>query len=97
MPGLPVPYVLAVDQQAGRGNPDRVGAVLRELNNAVPTLLAFERTAGTSSRGCSPTPTRSSTSSCGWSGPGTGASASAPARSRRHCRRAPAPVRARPT
>ncbi|WP_116450486.1 SatD family protein [Blastococcus litoris] len=41
-----MPYVLTVDQKASRRNPDRVGAVLRELNDAVPALLAFERTAG---------------------------------------------------
>jgi SatD family (SatD) len=41
-----VPYVLTVDQKGSRRNPDRVGDVLRELNEAVPTLLEFERTAG---------------------------------------------------
>jgi hypothetical protein len=41
-----VPYVLTVDQKASRRNPDRVGDVLRELNDAVPTMLPFERTAG---------------------------------------------------
>jgi len=41
-----VPYVLTVDQKASRRNPDRVGDVLGELNEAVPALLAFERTAG---------------------------------------------------
>jgi hypothetical protein len=41
-----VPYVLTVDQKASRRNPDRVGDVLDELNEAVPALLAFERTAG---------------------------------------------------
>src|SRR4051812_25298051 len=41
-----MPYVLTVDQKASRRNPDRVGDVLRELNEAVPTLLDFERTAG---------------------------------------------------
>jgi hypothetical protein len=41
-----VPYVLTVDQKGSRRNPDRVGDVLRELNDAVPALLAFERTAG---------------------------------------------------
>jgi DNA-directed RNA polymerase specialized sigma24 family protein len=41
-----VPYVLTVDQKASRRGPDRVDAVLRELNDAVPALLAFERTAG---------------------------------------------------
>lgn len=41
-----MPYVLTVDQQASRRSPDRVGDVLRRLNPAVPTVLAFERTAG---------------------------------------------------
>jgi hypothetical protein len=41
-----VPYVLTVDQKASRRTPDRVGAALRDLNGAVPVLLAFERTAG---------------------------------------------------
>ena len=41
-----MPYVLTVDQKASRRNPDRVGGALRELNDTVPTLLAFERTAG---------------------------------------------------
>jgi DNA-directed RNA polymerase specialized sigma24 family protein len=41
-----VPYVLTVDQKASRRGPDRVDAVLRELNDAVPAMLAFERTAG---------------------------------------------------
>jgi hypothetical protein len=41
-----VPYVLTVDQKASRRNQDRVSDVLRELNEAVPTLLHFERTAG---------------------------------------------------
>jgi hypothetical protein len=41
-----VPFVLTVDQKASRRGPDRVDAVLRELNGAVPALLAFERTAG---------------------------------------------------
>lgn len=41
-----MPYVLTVDQKASRRNPDRVGDALRELNDAVPALLAFERTAG---------------------------------------------------
>lgn len=38
--------MLTVDQKASRRNPDRVDDVLRELNDEVPTLLAFERTAG---------------------------------------------------
>jgi hypothetical protein len=41
-----VPFVLTVDQKGSRRGPDRVGDVLRELNEAVPTLLPFERTAG---------------------------------------------------
>ena len=41
-----MPYVLTVDQKASRRGPDRVDAVLRELNDAVPAMLAFERTAG---------------------------------------------------
>ena len=38
--------MLTVDQKASRRNPDRVGDVLGELNEVVPALLAFERTAG---------------------------------------------------
>jgi hypothetical protein len=41
-----VPYVLTVDQKGSRRTADRVGEVLGELNDAVPTLLPFERTAG---------------------------------------------------
>jgi hypothetical protein len=41
-----VPYVLTVDQKGSRRTHDRVPGVLRELNDDVPTLLAFERTAG---------------------------------------------------
>ena len=41
-----VPYVLTVDQKGSRRTHDRVAGVLRELNEDVPTLLAFERTAG---------------------------------------------------
>ena len=41
-----MPYVLTVDQKGSRRNADRVGAALRELNGSVPTVLAFERTAG---------------------------------------------------
>jgi hypothetical protein len=41
-----VPFVLTVDQKASRRGPDRVDAVLLELNGAVPAMLAFERTAG---------------------------------------------------
>jgi hypothetical protein len=39
-------YVLTVDQKASRRAADRVADMLRELNDAVPTLLPFERTAG---------------------------------------------------
>jgi hypothetical protein len=38
--------VLTVDQKASRRTLDRVADMLRELNDAVPTLLPFERTAG---------------------------------------------------
>ena len=41
-----MPYVLTVDQKASRRTVDRVPDMLRELNDAVPTLLPFERTAG---------------------------------------------------
>ena len=41
-----MPFVLTVDQRASRSSPDRVAEVLRRLNAAVPTVLAFERTAG---------------------------------------------------
>ncbi|WP_142025157.1 hypothetical protein [Blastococcus colisei] len=41
-----MPYVLTVDQKASRRKPDRVADALRDLNAAVPALLAFERTAG---------------------------------------------------
>lgn len=41
-----MPYVLTVDQKASRRNRDRVDEVLADLNGAVPTVLAFERTAG---------------------------------------------------
>jgi hypothetical protein len=41
-----MPYVLTVDQRASRRGPDRVADVLPRLNEAVPTVLAFERTAG---------------------------------------------------
>ena len=41
-----MPYVLTVDQRASRRNPDHVDDVLPRLNAAVPTVLAFERTAG---------------------------------------------------
>ncbi len=39
-------YVLTVDQRGSRRGPDRVAEVLPRLNRAVPTVLAFERTAG---------------------------------------------------
>jgi hypothetical protein len=41
-----VPYVLTVDQRASRRGPDRVADVLRDLNETVPAVLVFERTAG---------------------------------------------------
>ncbi|MGY1848978.1 MULTISPECIES: hypothetical protein [unclassified Blastococcus] len=41
-----MPYVLTIDQRASRRGPDRVGDVLAQLNADVPTVLAFERTAG---------------------------------------------------
>ncbi|TFV65529.1 UNVERIFIED_ORG: hypothetical protein E4P37_09500 [Bacillus sp. AZ43] len=41
-----MPYVLTVDQKGSRRNPDRVADALRDLNDAVPAVLAFERTAG---------------------------------------------------
>jgi hypothetical protein len=41
-----MPYVLTVDQRASRRGPDRVVEVLPRLNERVPTLLGFERTAG---------------------------------------------------
>jgi hypothetical protein len=41
-----VPYVLTVDQQGSRRGPDRVAGLLRRLADDVPTVLAFERTAG---------------------------------------------------
>ena len=41
-----MPYVLTVDQKGSRRAHDRVAGLLRELNEDVPTLLAFERTAG---------------------------------------------------
>ena len=41
-----MPYVLTVDQRASRRSPDRVADALRRLNGVVPTVLAFERTAG---------------------------------------------------
>jgi Bacterial regulatory protein, Fis family len=41
-----VPYVLTVDQRASRRTADLVADALRDLNATVPTVLAFERTAG---------------------------------------------------
>ena len=41
-----MPYVLTVDQQGSRRGPDRVAGLLRRLADDVPTVLAFERTAG---------------------------------------------------
>lgn len=41
-----MPFVLTVDQRASRRTPDRVADVLRRLEASVPTVLAFERTAG---------------------------------------------------
>jgi hypothetical protein len=41
-----MPYVLTVDQRASRRGPDRVAEVLPRLNDRVPTVLGFERTAG---------------------------------------------------
>ncbi|MGZ4505650.1 MAG: hypothetical protein ACXVX8_11725 [Blastococcus sp.] len=38
--------MLTVDQRASRRTPDRVAEVLDRLNGDVPTVLAFERTAG---------------------------------------------------
>ena len=40
-----MPIVLTVDQRRSRGMPDRVDAILARLNR-LPTLAAFERTAG---------------------------------------------------
>jgi hypothetical protein len=41
-----VPFVLTVDQRASRRTQDRVADVLGRLNDTVPAVLAFERTAG---------------------------------------------------
>jgi hypothetical protein len=46
-----VPFVLIVDQQDGRQDPDRVAGVLRRLNATVPTVLPFERTAAAEFQG----------------------------------------------
>ena len=43
--------MLTVDQQAGGRGPDRVAGVLRWLADDVPTVLPFERTAGTEFQG----------------------------------------------
>ena len=53
-----MPYVLTVDQKGSRRTPDRVAGVLRELNDDVPTLLAFERTAGDEFQGVLEDPDR---------------------------------------
>jgi hypothetical protein len=41
-----VPFVLTIDQRGSRRGPDRVADVLPRLNDTVPTVLPFERTAG---------------------------------------------------
>jgi hypothetical protein len=41
-----MPFVLTVDQRASRREPDRVADALDLLNDGVPTVLPFERTAG---------------------------------------------------
>ena len=41
-----MPFVLTIDQRGSRRGPDRVADVLPRLNDTVPTLLPFERTAG---------------------------------------------------
>jgi hypothetical protein len=41
-----MPFVLTVDQRGSRRGPDRVPEALRRLNESVPTVLPFERTAG---------------------------------------------------
>ncbi len=41
-----MPFVLTIDQRGSRRGPDRVGDVLPRLNDTVPTVLPFERTAG---------------------------------------------------
>jgi hypothetical protein len=53
-----VPYVLTVDQKGSRRTLDRVADVLGELNADVPTLLAFERTAGDEFQGVLDDPDR---------------------------------------
>ena len=41
-----MPFVLTIDQRGSRRGPDRVADVLPRLNDSVPTVLPFERTAG---------------------------------------------------
>ena len=41
-----MPFVLTIDQRGSRRGPDRVADVLPRLNDTVPTVLPFERTAG---------------------------------------------------
>jgi hypothetical protein len=41
-----VPFVLTIDQRGSSRGPDRVADVLPRLNDTVPTVLPFERTAG---------------------------------------------------
>lgn len=41
-----MPFVLTIDQRGSRRGPDRVADVLPRLNDTVPTILPFERTAG---------------------------------------------------
>jgi hypothetical protein len=53
-----VPFVLTVDQRASRRGPDRVAEVLDRLNAEVPTVLAFERTAGDEFQGVLDDPAR---------------------------------------
>lgn len=49
-------YVLTVDQRASRRHPDRVAGALARLNAEIPTVLAFERTAGDEFQGLLATP-----------------------------------------
>ncbi|SNR23145.1 hypothetical protein [Blastococcus mobilis] len=53
-----MPYVLTVDQKGSRRTLDRVADALQELNADVPTLLAFERTAGDEFQGVLDDPDR---------------------------------------
>ena len=41
-----MPFVLTIDQRGSTRGPDRVADVLPRLNDTVPTVLPFERTAG---------------------------------------------------